>query len=360
LPDNAEQKWGVRSRRLLEATLRGLAADPLQAESSRIASRGSLDVATADRLSQILSASHSYRDGALIQIAYALSAEGSEDGADLRHRQEGGRNVAKSLGALLAELHVPGIKDAFQNIGKNSTNLVRGNVEAFDELLGWMNVASVDQLRIVFDFLASTTALMARPVLPFPALDTSSLTFARMVQIINGLLAKASGGAYEQFLLAAFVHGLIDEYSMAGREGVHVETKNINASDASSRSASDVQIKRGNRFEEAFEVTANHWSAKPLDAVALMKAHDLARIHVAAKVDGGALSDVSALLTLPSNADVSVLDLRALLHGLSAFMRKPARAVALRRLYELLDRHQHDIERTNGYVRLLDEIGVSI
>ena len=131
----------------------------------------------------VLAARNSYRDGILIQLAYALSAEtDAENDADFQERQEGGRNVAKSLGALCGELHIPGVKDAFQNIGKNSANLARGNVPAFDDLLAWINGASPIQRGEAFEFLAATTASMARPVLPFPELHVANLTFARVVQ----------------------------------------------------------------------------------------------------------------------------------------------------------------------------------
>ncbi|MEC7817837.1 MAG: hypothetical protein VX454_04145 [Pseudomonadota bacterium] len=358
MANQAEQKWSDRAWKMLDRTLTDYVT-ALSTGAPQPAPTMS-DQSLKIMMEGVLAARNSYRDGILIQLAYALSAEtDAENDADFQERQEGGRNVAKSLGALCGELHIPGVKDAFQNIGKNSANLARGNVPAFDDLLAWINGASPIQRGEAFEFLAATTASMARPVLPFPELHVANLTFARVVQLINAMLETPSGGAFEQFLLAAFVHGLLDEYSLAGRNGVHVETKNINASDASSRSASDVQVKRGNRFEEAFEVTANDWSTKPADAVASMKAHDLARIHIAARVSGGSLADVSTLLALPSDEDVSVLDLRALLHGLTAFMRKPARATALKRLYEFLDRHQPDIERTNAYVRLLTTVRVT-
>jgi hypothetical protein len=51
--------------------------------------------------------------------------------------------------------------------------------------------------------------------------------------------------------------------------------------------------------------------------------------------------------------DLTVINVHIYLRTLMAIMRKPARENALVRLYQLLDRSQPDIERTNTYVRLL-------
>jgi hypothetical protein len=74
----------------------------------------------------------SYRDGLLIQLAWGLVGE---VGFDHTRRGEGGRSVAKSLGRANAERHIPKVNDAFENIGKNTPELARGNVAEFDRLL---------------------------------------------------------------------------------------------------------------------------------------------------------------------------------------------------------------------------------
>ena len=52
---------------------------------------------------------------------------------------------------------------------------------------------------------------------------------------------------------------LLYEFGLSTVGGLRVVTKNINASDASSGTAADVQIMRANKIEEAFEVSANNW-----------------------------------------------------------------------------------------------------
>lgn len=56
--------------------------------------------------------------------------------------------------------------------------------------------------------------------------------------------------------------------------------------------------------------------------------------------------------------DVSVIDIRQFLRLLVAVMRKPARAAALRRLYQLLDRNQPNIALVNAYVKLIKQHGL--
>jgi len=189
-----------------------------------------------------------------------------------------------------------------------------------------------------------------------PELDTSKLTFARVAGLLNEVLDTPSGGAHEQFVVAAFLHALLHEYGFAVQGGLYVDTKNINASDSSARTAADIQIRRANRTDEAIEVTANTWAEKLMGAVLALKNHDLQKIHIVAPVISGSLyqnEDIS--LIDQTGHDVSVLDLRGFLFAVMAFMRKPARAFALARLYELLERKQPKIELVNGYVEFLEK-----
>ena len=61
-----------------------------------------------------------------------------------------------------------------------------------------------------------------------------------------------------------------------------VETKNLNASDKSSRSAGDIQILLGNRVVEALEVTANDWTEKLIGAEKTIRDNDLSRLTIVA------------------------------------------------------------------------------
>ncbi len=70
----------------------------------------------------------SYRDGLIVQLAWGLVGP---EGFDHTQRGEGGRGVGQALGKANAARHIPKVNDAYENIGKNSANLARGNVVEF-------------------------------------------------------------------------------------------------------------------------------------------------------------------------------------------------------------------------------------
>lgn len=285
----------------------------------------------------------SYRDGLFIQLGWGLEVEG----VDHTQKGDGGRSAASSFATALGERHIPVVKDAYQNIGKNNPNLARGNVPAFDSLLRWMNEAEQPQRSALLTYLLATVSKTARPVLPMPALARADLTFVNVAEFLDALLEIPSGGAYEQFAVAAFLEALLDEL---GVKDLWVKTKNINAADASAGTAADVQIVRGNKIEEAFEISASDWRGKIAQALQTATTADLQRVNVLAYGDNlGGLRDALQGAT----ADISVMDVRSLLRLMVGILRKPAREVALRRLYELLERNQPEVERVNDMVRLL-------
>lgn len=290
----------------------------------------------------------SYRDGLLIQLAFGLL---TPDGFNHAWRPSGGRSAAATLGAEFAKRHIPAVVDAYQNIAKNNPDLARGNVHEFDELLRWMNGRDEAERRALFYYIAARVAATARPVLAMPVLRPVNLTFANVARLLDELLVTPSGGAHEQFAVAAFLEALLHEHGVGGFSGgSRVETKNINASDASAGTAADVQIMSGNRIEEIFEVSANDWRTKIPQAVAAAERADRTRAHILAAAEGDD-SDLTALDGLAR--EVTVVDVRAFLRVLVAVLRRPHREHALRRLYELLDGKQPNTDLTNNYVRLL-------
>lgn len=291
---------------------------------------------------------NSYRDGILIQLAFGLE---HGDGFDHIHRAEGARTAAAQLGLGFGERHIPAVKDAYQNIGKNSTNLARGNLAAFDALLLWRNKADKGQREALLNYVAAVVALSARPVLKMPNLRIASLTFAALAGFLDELLKTPSGGAFEQFSVAAFIDSLLYEFGLGGTiGGLRVATKNINASDTSTGAAADIQIMRANKIEEAFEVSANNWRGKISQAKNATKNADLSRVHIIAST----LNDDADLTDLENaETDISVLDIQSFLRVLIAALRKPSREYALKRLYELIDRNQPNTELTNKFVELL-------
>lgn len=291
----------------------------------------------------------SYRDGVLIQLAYGIV----DPKLDLTRRPAGARSVAKKLGTFFADRHIRHVKDAYQNIAKNTEVLTRGNVPEFDELLQWTTSSTLQQREVAFLFACANAAASARPVSQMPPLNRSSLSFARVCDLLFGLLDTPSSGAFEQFTIAALLSALVTDKLAAHR----VETKSLNASDRSSFAAGDVQIVTGNRVIEAFEVTANSWRSKLSDATKTIRDNDLSRLHVVANRPENERADaVEALGQL--GEDVSVLDVRQMTEMLLASLTRPQRAEALNRLYEFLDRYQPDVGRVNLYVQKLEEAGL--
>ncbi len=300
------------------------------------------------------SSSISYRDGLMIQLAYRIA---SPEATNLTIRYAGARTVGKELGTFLKGHHIQSVKDAYQNIGKNTTNLARGNFPEFDSVLRWAsNYDSVTDAHIeaVFDYVCAAVAATARPVAAMPRIDRGALTFAATSQVLLDLFDIGSQGAYEQFTIAALLSALLEQ---TGTGEYRLETKNLNASDKSSRAAGDVQIVTGNRVVEAYEVTANDWKTKLDGAEKTVRDHDLTRVHIVASVEGSTLGDI--LRKLEGEAiDVSVLDLREFAVSLTAALTKPFRARALQRLYEYLDRYQPDVGRVNRFVQMIEEHGL--
>ncbi len=354
-----EAPVGRRVAALIEETLDGYLADPGAAEAAVQDNGAGLPPEVTDRAGDLIALnvpkkSPAYRDAIIIQLGYGLVAE---EAIDLTRRQVGGRSVAKALGDKLKASHIQAVADAYQNIGKNTDNLCRGNVPFFDDLLVWATGASRDARLALFHLVTAAVALTARPVLPMPSLDRTRLSFFAVASLMNTFLATPSGGAHQQFAVAAFLGALIEEFGMDGPNALRVETKRINASDLSSKTAGDVQILRGGRVEEAFEVTANDWEEKLGVARHGLKQADLQRSHIVAAVGDDVLARAAALMD-PA-VDITVIDCEALIRTIAALMRRPAREAALRRIHEYLERYQPDIERVNAYVRLLRDRGLA-
>lgn len=287
----------------------------------------------------------SYRDGVMIQLAYGLA----DPKLDLTRRQAGARSVAQQLGTFLADRHIRSVKDAYQNIAKNTDVLTRGNVLQFDRILDWANSASFAMRETALRYACATVAATARPVRPMPPINRSALTFHRMAALLHSLLETPSGGAFEQFTVAALLDVLVDSH---GQGQARVETKSLNASDRSSYAAGDVQVVVGNRVIDAFEVTANDWRTKISSASKTIRDNDLSRIHIIAnRPDSDCSSVVATLRELAE--DVSVLDVRQVVEVLAAVLTRQQRADALTRLYEYLDRYQPSTDRVNLLVERL-------
>jgi len=296
----------------------------------------------------------SYRDALVVQLAYWL-ANGRPN--DITVRQEGGRGVAGWFGKYLAANHIRAVSDAFQNIGKNTVNLTRGNFGAFDEVLRWgsKKERKFAEVESAFRFTCAKIAANSRPIRPMPVLDRSALTFGLVCKLLSRLYAIPSGGAFEQFSVAALLHALVEQH---GDSKYRVDTKNLNASDRSSRLAGDIQILIGNRVVEALEVTANDWTGKLSGAAKTIKDNDLSRLTILAngvQETGEELFD----RLIPLGVDLSVMDLKPFAFSVVSALTRQGRAAALQRLYEFLDRYQPKTEIVNQLIGALEELGLA-
>lgn len=294
----------------------------------------------------------SYRDAIIIQLSYALA---SDNKIDLRIPQPGGRTLARKLGTFLSENHINAVADAFQNIGKNVKNLIRGNVEEYDAFLEWSSLPErkTDELEIIFEYACGVIAATARPVLPFPELNIIKLTFGVVGKLLNELLSIPSQGAYQQFVVAALLHAVWDQTKSVG----YISTKNLNASDKSSRTAGDVQISIGKQLIDAYEVTANSYESK-LDGVSsTIKINNLSRLNIVADAPTVKQAEIFEKLSKMQD-DVAVIDINAFITAALSMLTRVHRAVALKNLYDYLNGYQPDMDKVNKYVGLLQQHGL--
>lgn len=298
-------------------------------------------------LDAVLDAKLSYRDVLLIQLAWGLD----EDSFDHTLAPAGARSASKQVTGLLTARHINARKEVYQTLGKGRSNvLTAGPVEAFNHLLARLNAMTADERAGIFQLLTARMAITARPVEPMPVLARADLTFVRVSGFLDALLSSGSLGVYQQYAVAAFLSAVIEEFGLGGVGGLRVETKNINATDASSGTAADVQIMRGGKVEEAFEVSASDFRPKVGQAITAARNAELPRAHVLAY--GENLEQLGDLLE-NSTTDVTLMDVRHFLRVMVGIMKKPAREEALRKLYDLIDQKQTDVELVNRYVALL-------
>jgi hypothetical protein len=90
-------------------------------------------------LDDLLSKTDTYRDAALIVLAFAVD---SGSAAEIANPPDGRRSVAQRLAALLDELNIRARRDAFQTLAKGSNSLLGRNRESWKRLLEWAQVCA--------------------------------------------------------------------------------------------------------------------------------------------------------------------------------------------------------------------------
>lgn len=311
-------------------------------------------------LDDLLSRVDTYRDAALIVLAYAVDAG---NGANAAVPPAGRRTVAQRLAELLDDLNIRARRDAFQTLAKGTSTLLGRDRESWNHLIEWAQTQDDPAaLEHAMRYMASRIAATARNLPQMPTLDVARLTFRRVTRIVDELLGAPSGGAHEQFVFAALLHALAEEHG-----GRRVETKTLSAADASAGTAADVQVLDGGNLIEAYEVTANHWSTKVAQAVAVLRHYDLPRAHIVAPGPAPAGDEIKAAVqgtSMPSGLvasviDLSVLDVRSECRSLIHRLGRPGRRTALTKLWEHLAMRQPNDELVVSYVELLTQVGLT-
>jgi hypothetical protein len=253
-------------------------------------------------------------------------------------------------------LHISGSKEALQTGVKGVGRYIDRKNATWKAVLEWAcdegsgaDGADIDPVRQAFVFLASEVAKTARDLPDMPALDTPRLTFSAVFALLDEMLGRRSEGAHEQFIFAALLEAWREQLGERGR----VETKNLNASDASAGTAADVQEKYRDQVTEAYEVTADSYKTKVGQAEETLRRHDLRRVHIVAR-RGASASGEDIAASLPAGLDVSVLDVREESRSLLARLDKPHRRLALERLHTLLVDRQPKDSVVREYVELLE------
>jgi hypothetical protein len=300
----------------------------------------------AEALERVTGKPDSYRDALLVLLAYPVIVG---ERLDLTTRPKGARAAGDAVGRLLPELHIKGVVGAFMNIGKNNPDLVRGNNQDFDLILGWASGdASADELAVAYAVVLARVASTARRVEPRPELRLGRLTFPNVMALFDEMLGVPSGGAHEQYLTAALLEAALAQEAAGSRR---VETKGLSASDRSAKTAGDIEVFERGRLQEGIEVTANRWQEKLEQARRAIGDYGIPRSHIIGAIEGD--KPYEALRELAGEADISVIDVRAAVGLLTALLDRGGREFALLRVYDLLDRHLPDPALVNAYVELL-------
>ena len=299
----------------------------------------------------------------LVHLAYAV-VEG--DTSLIGRATDAQRTASKDLADILSDLKIQRREEAFQTVAKGTSDLLslRARSEAgaaFVPLLLAARDKSLGEVSEILRYLAAGIADTARDLPPLPALDVRRLTFRRVVTVIQSLLAASSGGAYEQFVLAALLHALAEEHGNR-----KVVTKTLSASDRSASSAADIQILDGGIVIDAYEVTANEWPSKIRQAALVLIEHDLKRVHIVApdadpspdwlqdEIDAARLPEGLD----PEDFDLSVLDLQTECRSLVHRLTRPGRREAIVKLREHLVERQPEARLVRELVEALEAAGV--
>lgn len=294
-------------------------------------------------------------EAALTILAMSLAEERQLDimtqgSPDLKHRPgeqgtgrlPGDRTLGDKIPVVLLDpRNIPATRGAFQSSSYRS-GYAAGQVRdpSLGKFIAWyiQDGRSIEELQRFAGALISAFK-KCEVILPFlPEIAAARLTFVNFKMFRERLLRRASGGAYEQYLLA----GLLDQEVVALGQGYRVVSKNVIANDASTGSGGDIEVRHGQALVKAYEVTANKWHTKlgQLDSsvgVGLDEVTIVAK-DTAAEATGQILYDKLTRENDRLGVDTSVLDLGNLMDVVASRLTRFARRDAIHYVYRSLSR----------------------
>ena len=310
---------------------------------------GTVVAGAAPSLAAQLTASLNDREGprasAAAELAFMLCAYCLAEGRVLKllppsddltssNRLAGDRTVSEHVSAVLKSYNIPATEGSMQSStyrgGYLAAQSADVGVRAF---LVWLGSASLGDIKEMFWGLARAFAAHELAFAELPALDTGRFSFVAMRQLIERLRSKGSGGAYEQYLVAALLH---EEFALV-HPTWRVQTKSVGAADTSARATGDVEVRHRQALVHAIEVSASQWQHKLAQAAQTSRRTRTNQVTVlapASDLSADALAGALAAAGVPAGVDVAVVDLGSFLDAVSSRLPALGRASAVRRLHQ--------------------------
>lgn len=210
-------------------------------------------------------------------------------------------------------------------------------------------------LHLVAEFQRNAVELMA-----MPEILASKLSFLKFGLFRERLLAEASGGAFEQYLLA----GLLEQELAATGTTFRIQTKNVGANDAATHAGGDIEVRDGQTLLKAYEVTANAWDTKlaQLDSSARAGLSEVTLVaNGVAGIPAASLNEALSMKAEQLGIDVAVLDLSSLIDVLVSRISRHARAEAVVFIYRSLVRwHRREPDLVAKLIRILRQLDLVV
>jgi len=177
--------------------------------------------------------------------------------------------------------------------------------------------ASVKQRLRIADYLAQWFAESRSVPSVLPPVGADFLTFVRAKDLIHRLIGTPSGGAVQQFLIAALL------FVYRERSGIRIVTHQVHAADASDKVAGDIEEYADGKLRRTYTVTLRpEWKARISGFRDKMDQFHLPKYVIVA---GGVNNDdawaVPAKLALklePYERDIAVIDILDVVNFLAA------------------------------------------